>query len=107
MFDSDEEEEKVENVISESQVEKEFKSYCGEQNLNGVDAIQWWRANSIAYPILSMVARRNMCVRATSAEAERDFSAAGLVSSKLRQRLSPQTVQMCTFCSLNKHFLDK
>lgn len=72
------------DLISDTQVEKELKAYLGEKNANCLDAIKWWRANCVAYPVLSIIARRNMCVRATSAEAERDFSAAGLVSGKLR-----------------------
>ncbi len=106
-FDSDDEEVQEVNIISESQVEKELQAFQGERNANGMDAVEWWHANGVAYPVLSMVARQNMCVRATSAKAEHDFSVAGLVSSKLRQRLAPYTLQMCTFCSQNQQFVDK
>lgn len=57
------------------------------------------------YPLMSQVARRNMGVRASSAEAERDFSAAGLVVSKLRSRLTSTNVKYLTFCALNKKYI--
>lgn len=46
-----------------------------------------------------------MGVRASSAEAERDFSAAGLVVSKLRTKLTAQHVKYLTFCALNQDYI--
>lgn len=44
-------------------------------------------------------------MRASSAEAERDFSAAGLVVNKLRTRLTSTNVKYLTFCALNKKYI--
>lgn len=67
--------------------------------------IAWWKAKEPRYPYLSAVARRLMAVRATSAEAERDFSAAGFVAGKQRLNLSWDSMNVCTFCSLNSQYV--
>ncbi len=48
-----------------------------EKNIENLGVIDWWKANEVKYPYLSIVARRNIAVRATSSEAEHDFSVAG------------------------------
>jgi hAT family C-terminal dimerisation region len=63
-------------------VDVELSRYWVEENEEKLDVIDWWKVNEVRYPILAMVARRNLAVQATSAESERDFSAAGLVTSK-------------------------
>ena len=52
-----------------------------------------------------MVARRLMAVKVTSAEAERDFSHAGIVASNKRQQLNWESMEICTFCSLNAMYV--
>ena len=77
---SDEEDETAEVPISapdDFSVARELGSYWAERNQEGIAPHIWWRENRRKYPILSNVARRNMAVRATSAESERDFSIAG------------------------------
>ena len=101
---SDEEEEATEAPIStpdDYSVARELGSYWAERN-DGLAPHIWWHENRRKYPILANVARRNMAVRATSAESERDFSIAGQVASKMRLRLKGESVHICTFCSLNK-----
>ena len=43
--------------------------------------LKWWKDNSSIYPSLSRVARNILCVMATSAASERNFSLAGHVVS--------------------------
>ena len=43
------------------------------------DALEWWRNNEIHYPTLAKLAKRYLCVSATSVPSERIFSIAGLV----------------------------
>lgn len=73
----------------------------------GKDLVVWWKDNERMFPLLGMVARRIMSVQSTSAEAERDFSAAGFVTSKCRLGLSWESVNICTFCSLNSGYIPK
>lgn len=52
------------------------------------DPLEWWSVNEKNYPNLAMLARRYLCIPATSAASERIFSVAGLVISEKRSRLS-------------------
>jgi hypothetical protein len=59
------------------------------------DVSAYWRTKSAVYPHLAHVARSLLSVQATSAASERLFSSAGLISSKLRSSLSPDTLEAC------------
>ena len=62
-------------------------------NLSGcVDLMSWWNENTTLYPGLSVVARNVLCVMATSAASERNFSLAGHVVSARRSRLNSSSV---------------
>lgn len=84
-----------------------MSAYFLDRNKTGIPLPQWWKARDDVYPLMARVARRNMGVRASSAEAERDFSAAGLVVNKLRTRLTSEHVNQLTFCALNKEYIPK
>jgi hAT family C-terminal dimerisation region len=45
------------------------------------DPLQWWQVQEKILPVLSILARRVLCVPATSAPTERVFSVAGLTLS--------------------------
>ena len=53
------------------------------------DPLTWWLQNANMLPILSTLARRVLCVPATSAPSERVFSVAGLTISKCRTSVQP------------------
>ena len=62
-------------------------------NLSGcVDLMSWWNENTNLCPGLSVVARNVLCVMATSAASERNFSLAGHVVSARRSRLNSSSV---------------
>ena len=52
------------------------------------DPLEWWRCHS-NFKLLSLVAKRILCIPATSASSERVFSDAGNVISEERSRLAP------------------
>ena len=54
---------------------------------------------------MAITARRIFSVRPTSSEAERDFSAAGLIANKGRMSLSHESMNICTFCSINSIYV--
>ena len=54
------------------------------------DAFAWWQMQEKLLPVLSTIARRLLCVPATSAPSERVFSVAGLTISKCRTSVQPQ-----------------
>ena len=55
--------------------------------------LDWWKRKESQYPILSSLARRILCVPATSAPCERLFSYAGLTISNDRNRLLPENAE--------------
>jgi hypothetical protein len=60
--------------------------------------VMWARLRS-DFPLLSRVAERVLSVAATSAEAERVFSSAGLIATPDRANLKPETLRMLVFLS--------
>ena len=67
------------------------------------DALQWWAANARVFPATAGVARQYLSVPATSAQSERQFSAAGRLISKLRSRLDTDRVDTIMFLYKNMH----
>ena len=53
------------------------------------DPLVWWRNHKAMFPILSKLARRILCIPATSASSERLFSTAGLTIANDRASLLP------------------
>ncbi|KAE8280150.1 hypothetical protein D5F01_LYC22292 [Larimichthys crocea] len=69
---------------------------------SSADPLAWWCDNQSRFPLLSKVARKYMCICATSAPSERVFSAAGNIVTPLRSSLKPQKVNMLVFLTRNK-----
>jgi len=61
------------------------------------DPLDWWKAHVKEMPMLSKVARKYLCIPATSVPSERVFSASGHILSPQRSRLSNQNMNMLTF----------
>jgi hypothetical protein len=57
------------------------------------DPLQFWKAVEGEFPVLSVLARQVLCICATSAQSERDFSSVGLTITQLRSRLSAEKVE--------------
>ena len=89
-------------------VRKEMTRYAGIQrckrtlsNPDGskslINPLDWWRTNIETFPILSQLARRTLCIPASSAPSERLFSHAGLKIAKDRARLLPENAEELIF----------
>jgi hypothetical protein len=59
--------------------------------------LTWWKLNEHRYPLLATLARRTLCIPATSAPSERIFSSAGLTITNLRARLTGDNAAMLIF----------
>ena len=85
-----------------TEVEKEMYNYlCLDTGL--VNPLIWWRDNEKYFPRLSQLARKYLCVPATSVPSEHAFSAAGHVVNEKRSSLLPENVNMLVFLSANLH----
>ena len=67
------------------------------KNLPSFTKIGWWAENERRFPLLATLARRYLCIPATSAPSERLFSAAGLTIAKDRASLLPDIAQSLIF----------
>lgn len=61
------------------------------------DLLAWWRDHQGQFPKLAQVARNTLCVQASSAPSERNFSVAGNVITKRRTALSSENVNAILF----------
>ena len=64
-------------------------------------ALKWWSANEELYPKIAAVARQFLSIPATSVLSERQFSAAGRLTTKIRSRLDPERVDTLIFLFKN------
>uniref|UniRef100_A0A1X7SR93 HAT C-terminal dimerisation domain-containing protein n=1 Tax=Amphimedon queenslandica TaxID=400682 RepID=A0A1X7SR93_AMPQE len=65
------------------------------------DVFEWWRKNQEMFPHLSDIARKLLCIPATSVPSERIFSVAGGIVTKKRTNLKPENVDMLVFLNKN------
>jgi len=65
------------------------------------DPLNYWRENEKRFPILSILARKYLCIVASSAPAERVFSAGGNLYTKKRAKLSPEVAKEILFLHEN------
>lgn len=71
------------------------------------DPLKWWSFHCLQFPLLSALARRVLCIPATSASSERIFSEAGLVVSKKRTNLRSDNVKELIFLKHNMPIADE
>jgi len=67
--------------------QSDFEQYLTTTAETDIDAMSWWASNAVNYPATASLASQYLSVPATSAQSERQFSAAGRLITKLRARL--------------------
>ena len=65
------------------------------------NCLQWWKKNAERFPTIAKVAKRYLCIPATSVPAERVFSTAGLIINEKRSSLLPENSDMLIFLNKN------
>ena len=89
-------------ISKDQQISNEIQTYIGAARLDfEQNPLLWWKTHGESYPFLKQLARKYLCVCATSAASERLFSTSGNVISSLRVSLKPEKVEMLTFLSKN------
>lgn len=65
------------------------------------DALLWWKKHHESYPTLAILAKKLLCIPATSAPAEIAFSAAGNIVTDKRNRLCETSIRELMFLHFN------
>ena len=80
---------------------KEVERYRKEHLGINANPLQWWKSNQSAFPTISPLAKKHLCVAGTSVPSERLFSAAGNLLSAKRSCLDSQNVVCMLFLNKN------
>ena len=87
---------------SRDAVEAELKSYLQAEEVDGeTDPLEWWRLHKANFPRVACLARKYLCIPATSAPSERAFSTGGNIVTCHRSALKPVTVDRLVFLANN------
>lgn len=68
----------------------------GEVSFTTIKTEEFWRLNKSKYPILYNIARDYLAIMPSSAPSESEFSKAGDIVTKKRNRLKPDTIRQLT-----------
>ena len=80
---------------------------CQHEDCEGrIDMVEFWKENRALLPQLFKVARRDVCVPASSSASERVFSTAGRLLEKRRTNLSPDSTNSLLFLHSNMQTWD-
>ncbi|KJK73923.1 hypothetical protein H634G_10784 [Metarhizium anisopliae BRIP 53293] len=89
---------KSKQTTVETAMDDEYSRYCAEDIVNSQyyrsRPVDWWKTNAYRYPRLSIMAVDMLSIPSSSAESERTFSSAGLMTAPLRGRLAREIVAM-------------
>ena len=93
-------------IDSNNSRQQECDSYWAEKTrARDGDPLKWWSVKQEAYPSIARLAKRLLCIPATSAASERVFSTTGNTITQLRNSLSGNTVESLIFLSMNAGLL--
>ena len=89
-------------LTTEEKIKQELDQYLSHPQLEMEDSpLDWWKVEHSRYPRLAKLARKYLCICATSVPSERVFSCAGQIVSDERSSLKPDKVDMLVFLARN------
>ena len=94
------------DVSISDRVKREVDMYLQYPSLDIDESpLQWWRTEYNRMPLLSVAARKYLCICATGVTSERVFSVGGQIVNSRRSRLNPEKVNNLIFLAknLNNH----
>lgn len=93
----------VSSACSEKElIEGELTSYLQTPYADSeTDPLAWWKVHEANFPRVSQLARKYLCIPATSAPSERAFSTGGNIVTCHRSALKPDAVDRLIFLAHN------
>lgn len=89
-------------LTPEQKIDSEIASYLDFPHTDSdVDPLEWWKREHSRFPALAQLAKKYLCVCATSVPSERIFSRSGYVANPLRSCLRPDILDKLVFLSVN------
>lgn len=89
-------------LTDEQRAMAEIAIYLQESAIDGEeDPLKWWANNQNRFPLMAKIAKKYLCICATSTPSERVFSTAGSVVTPIRSLLKPDKVNMLVFLARN------
>ncbi|XP_032432377.1 zinc finger BED domain-containing protein 1-like [Xiphophorus hellerii] len=84
------------------QADAELTKFLQEDAIDAsCDPLMWWCDNQRRYPLMANLAKKYMCICATSTSSERMFSTAGNIATPERSCLKPHKLNMLVFLARN------
>lgn len=84
--------------VIENEVSSYLQSVCVESD---ADPLNWWKEHEVAFPALSFLVKKYLCVPATSSPSERVFSCSGNLATCHRASLKSDAVHRLVFLAQN------
>jgi hypothetical protein len=87
----------------QSDEKSQFEGYLAEPQLRfDMDPYEWWKSREEKYPAIAALAKRYLCIPASSASAEKTFSRAGNIVTPKENCLLPENVNQLVFLYQNR-----
>lgn len=85
-----------------SKISQEIALYAASPCVDvETNPLTWWRDHALVFPVLATLAKKYLCIQASSSPSERLFSKAGQVITPNRTQLNPDKANMLVFLSEN------
>jgi len=91
----------TQNISPSDAAHKEIQKYLCIDADRRENATRWWKNYCTQLPLLATLARKYLCIPATSVPSERAFSTAGNIVNAKRSCLLPENTNMLTFLAQN------
>ena len=85
-------------ALVKEEIEQYSKTAKPDAESNPLD---WWKLQALKYPVLAKLAKKYLCICASSSPSERLFSVSGNICSKKRTLLKPDKLNMLVFLAKN------
>ncbi|XP_017291101.2 E3 SUMO-protein ligase ZBED1-like [Kryptolebias marmoratus] len=87
---------------SRASIELELSMYLQAPGPDSeTNPLEWWKQHELNFPLVARLAKKYLCIPATSSSSERAFSASGNIITCKRSCLKPDTVDQLVFLALN------